>query len=82
MIIAAVAADLIHGLKHYEAGRSSEALWWWQYSYVNQWGTCTAAPRCGRCMPSSRTPGWTSRRRAPQAEGPLAGGRTGKPPAG
>ena len=37
--LAAVAADLIHGLKHYEAGRSAEALWWWQYSYVNHWGT-------------------------------------------
>jgi hypothetical protein len=37
--IAAMAADLIHGLKHYQAGRSLEALWWWQYSYVNHWGT-------------------------------------------
>ena len=34
-----MAADLIHGLKHYEAGRAAEALWWWQYSYVNHWGT-------------------------------------------
>jgi hypothetical protein len=34
-----VAADLIHGLRHYQAGRASEALWWWQYSYVNHWGT-------------------------------------------
>jgi hypothetical protein len=37
--LAAVAADLIHGLKHYEAGSAAEALWWWQYSYVNHWGT-------------------------------------------
>src|SRR5262249_25478787 len=37
--LAAVAADLIHGLQHYEAGRSLEALWWWQYSYLNHWGT-------------------------------------------
>jgi hypothetical protein len=37
--LAAVASDLIHGLRHYQAGRSAEALWWWQYSYVNQWGT-------------------------------------------
>ena len=36
---AAVAADLIHGLKHYQAGSAAEALWWWQYSYVNHWGT-------------------------------------------
>ena len=34
-----MASDLIHGLRHYQAGRSAEALWWWQYSYVNQWGT-------------------------------------------
>ena len=34
-----MAADLVHGLKHYQAGRSLEALWWWQYSYVNHWGT-------------------------------------------
>jgi hypothetical protein len=37
--LAAIAADLIHGLKHYDAGRAEEALWWWQYSYVNHWGT-------------------------------------------
>ena len=37
--VAAVAADLIHGLRHYQAGRSLEALWWWQYSYFNHWGT-------------------------------------------
>ena len=37
--LAAVAADLIHGLKHYQAGSAAEALWWWQYSYVIHWGT-------------------------------------------
>ena len=37
--LAAAAADLIHGLKHYQAGRAAEALWWWQFSYVNHWGT-------------------------------------------
>jgi hypothetical protein len=37
--VAAVAADLIHGLRHYQVGRSLEALWWWQYSYFNHWGT-------------------------------------------
>ena len=37
--LAAVCADLIHGLKHYDADRAAEALWWWQYSYVNHWGT-------------------------------------------
>jgi hypothetical protein len=37
--VAAVAADLVHGLKHYQAGRPAEAMWWWQYSYFNHWGT-------------------------------------------
>lgn len=37
--LAAMAADLVHGLQHYRAGRSLEALWWWQYSYLNHWGT-------------------------------------------
>lgn len=37
--LAAVAADLVHGLKHYQAGRSLEAIWWWQFSYFNHWGT-------------------------------------------
>ncbi len=41
--IAAVAADLIHGLKHYRAERKLEALWWWQYSYFNHWGTHAGA---------------------------------------
>jgi Domain of unknown function (DUF5063) len=41
--IAAVAADLIHGLKHYQSGRSLEALWWWQYSYFNHWGNHAGA---------------------------------------
>jgi hypothetical protein len=41
--IAAVADDLIHGLKHYQAGRVLEALWWWQYSYFNHWGTHAGA---------------------------------------
>jgi hypothetical protein len=37
--IATVTADLLHGLKHYQAGRPLEATWWWQYSYFNHWGT-------------------------------------------
>jgi hypothetical protein len=37
--LAAIAADLIHGLQHYQAERPLEALWWWQYSYVSHWGT-------------------------------------------
>ena len=41
--LTAIAADLIHGLRHYQAGRAAEALWWWQYSYVNHWGTHSGA---------------------------------------
>src|SRR6266700_2075023 len=35
--IAAVAADLIHGLKHYQAGLSLESQWRWQCSYFDRW---------------------------------------------
>jgi hypothetical protein len=33
-----VAVALSHGLKHYAAGRKLEALWWWQFSYLSEWG--------------------------------------------
>jgi Domain of unknown function (DUF5063) len=36
--ITAVAGDLGHGLRHYHAGRIGEALWWWQFSYLSNWG--------------------------------------------
>jgi hypothetical protein len=36
--LAEVAAALTHGLQHFEAGRLSEALWWWQFSYLSSWG--------------------------------------------
>jgi hypothetical protein len=36
--LATVAADLSHGLRHFEAGRVDEALWWWQFSYLSAWG--------------------------------------------
>ncbi|WP_433498743.1 DUF5063 domain-containing protein [Sphaerimonospora sp. CA-214678] len=41
--LTAVAVDLIHGLRHYRAGRPLEALWWWQYSYFNTWGNHAGA---------------------------------------
>ena len=41
--LTAVAADLIHGLRHFQAGRPHEALWWWQYSYFNTWGNHAGA---------------------------------------
>jgi hypothetical protein len=36
--LADVAAALAHGLRHYDAGRPVEALWWWQFSYLSDWG--------------------------------------------
>ena len=36
--ITMVASALTHGLRHYEEGRVLEALWWWQFSYLSDWG--------------------------------------------
>lgn len=36
--LADIAADLSHGLRHYRSGRIDEALWWWQFSYLSNWG--------------------------------------------
>jgi hypothetical protein len=33
-----VAGALVQGLQHYAAGQVTEALWWWQYSYLSNWG--------------------------------------------
>ncbi|MCU0301023.1 MAG: DUF5063 domain-containing protein [Candidatus Nanopelagicales bacterium] len=33
-----IAADLLHGLAHHTAGRTLEALWWWQTTYLTSWG--------------------------------------------
>jgi hypothetical protein len=41
--IAGVVADLQHGLVHYREGRISEALWWWQFSYLANWGSSTTS---------------------------------------
>lgn len=41
--LAAVAADLGHGMRHFEAGRVDEALWWWQFSYLSSWGARAAS---------------------------------------
>ncbi|MGW2225593.1 DUF5063 domain-containing protein [Streptomyces formicae] len=38
-----VVADLSHGLAHYRAGRTVEALWWWQFSYFSNWGSTASA---------------------------------------
>lgn len=36
--LTSIASALAHGLRHYRAGRVSEALWWWQFSYMSAWG--------------------------------------------
>ena len=71
--LAAVAADLIHGLQHYEAGRSLEALWWWQYSYVNHWGTHGARRAAGAAR-------GTRARHARRGRGDQPGLRSCQPP--
>jgi hypothetical protein len=41
--LTSIATALAHGLRHYRAGRVSEALWWWQFSYVSSWGNDASA---------------------------------------
>ena len=41
--LAAMGQDLLRGLQHYDAGRGREALWWWQYTYLNSWGGAAGA---------------------------------------
>jgi hypothetical protein len=38
-----IAGDLVHGLRHFDAGRSNESLWWWQFTYLNHWGNHAGA---------------------------------------
>ncbi|MFI6085067.1 DUF5063 domain-containing protein [Streptomyces sp. NPDC051217] len=41
--LADIVADLRHGMAHYRAGRTTEALWWWQFSYFSNWGSTASA---------------------------------------
>ena len=41
--LASIAIDLENGLRHFRAGDVDEALWWWQFSYVNNWGNLAGA---------------------------------------
>jgi Domain of unknown function (DUF5063) len=41
--LADTASDLAHGLTHYKAGRVTEALFWWQFSYLSNWGSTASA---------------------------------------
>ena len=41
--LASIAIDLENGLRHFRAGDVDEALWWWQFSYVNNWATTVSS---------------------------------------
>jgi hypothetical protein len=41
--LTSIANDLANGLRHFRAGHVSEALWWWQFSYLASWGDNASA---------------------------------------
>ncbi|GMA32618.1 DUF5063 domain-containing protein [Litorihabitans aurantiacus] len=41
--LASIAQELTLGLAHHAAGNLSEALWWWQFSYLQIWGERAAS---------------------------------------
>ena len=41
--LASIAQALLVGLQHHRAGHASEALWWWQFSYLSSWGERAAS---------------------------------------
>jgi hypothetical protein len=41
--LASIASDLENGLRYYRLGDVAEALWWWQFSYVSNWGNLAGA---------------------------------------
>ena len=41
--LADVAAALSQGLRHFDEGQALTALWWWQFSYLSDWGERAAA---------------------------------------
>ena len=41
--LTSIATDLDNGLRHYKLGNVEEALWWWQFSYVSNWGNLAGA---------------------------------------
>jgi hypothetical protein len=41
--LSSIATDLENGLRHYRNGNLTEALWWWQFSYVSSWGNLAGA---------------------------------------
>ncbi|KGM09439.1 hypothetical protein N869_07100 [Cellulomonas bogoriensis 69B4 = DSM 16987] len=50
VVTSSLSSDLVlmvgaldQGWRHYEAGRVLEALWWWQFSYLSNWGERASA---------------------------------------
>ena len=41
--IVEIVVALDHGLSHYDDGRPIEALWWWQFSYLSNWGSTASS---------------------------------------
>jgi hypothetical protein len=41
--LTSIATDLDNGFRHYRLGNVEEALWWWQFSYVSNWGNLAGA---------------------------------------
>lgn len=41
--LAEIASSLMHGLRHHAEDEISEALWWWQFSYLSSWGARAAS---------------------------------------
>jgi hypothetical protein len=41
--LTSIASDLENGLRHFRQGDVEEALWWWQFSYVANWGNLAGA---------------------------------------
>jgi hypothetical protein len=41
--LTSIALDLENGLRHHRRGDVDEALWWWQFSYVSNWGNLAGA---------------------------------------
>lgn len=41
--LAGIVASLEHGLAHYDRDRPVEAMWWWQFGYLSEWGVRASA---------------------------------------
>lgn len=41
--LVSIASDLENGLRHQRDGDTAEALWWWQFSYLSNWGNLAGA---------------------------------------